>query len=153
MGMAALFAFLHHVSAFTLFAAIVVEFALIRSTLTVENARKILLYDMILGISALVLLLVGLLRVFYFEKGAAYYFHSIPFIAKLSLFAAIGLLSIYPTRQFLSWRPALRQGVPPTVDPARLNSLRRVTHWELALGVVLILCAALMARGIGYVGA
>ena len=68
--MAALFAFLHHVSAFTLFAALVVEFVLIRSTLTVESARKIQRADMIFGISAGVLLLVGLARVFYFEKGA-----------------------------------------------------------------------------------
>src|SRR5262249_14958526 len=94
MGMAALFAFLHHVSAFTLFAAIVVEFALIRSTLTVESARKILLFDMIFGISALALLLVGLLRVFYFEKGAYYYFHNWAFHTKLTLFVLLGLLSI-----------------------------------------------------------
>ena len=67
--MAALFAFLHHVSAFTLFAALVVEFVLIRGTLTVESARKIQRADMIFGISAGVLLLVGLARVFYFEKG------------------------------------------------------------------------------------
>ena len=87
------------------------------------------------------------------RRQPAYYFHSVPFIAKLSLFAAIGLLSIYPTRQFLLWRPALRQGVAPAVEPGRLHALRRVIHWELALGVVLILCAALMARGIGYVGA
>jgi putative membrane protein len=41
---------------------------------------------------------VGLLRVFFLEKGAAYYFRSVPFIVKLSPFAAVGLLSIYPTR-------------------------------------------------------
>ena len=66
--MAALFAFLHHIAAFTLFAAIVVEFVLLRGTLTVESARKILRADMILGISAGVLLIVGLARVFHFEK-------------------------------------------------------------------------------------
>ncbi len=66
--MAALFAFLHHVSAFTLFAALVVEFVMIRGTLTVESARKIQRADMIFGISAGVLLLIGLARVFYFER-------------------------------------------------------------------------------------
>ncbi len=68
--MSALFAFLHHISAFTLFAALVVEFVLIRSMLTVESARKIQVADMIFGISAGVLLVVGLARVFHFEKGA-----------------------------------------------------------------------------------
>ena len=151
--MPAIFAFLHHIAAFTLVSALAIEFVLLRRELSVANARTLLRVDALFGIAAGTILIVGLLRVFFFEKGAAYYFHSIPFVAKLSLFAAIGLLSIYPTRQFLSWRPALRQGVPPTVDSARLKNLRRVIHWELALGVVLILCAALMARGIGYVGA
>jgi putative membrane protein len=150
---ASLFAFLHHIAAFSLASALAIEFVLIRGELTLGNARTLLRVDAVFGLAAGVLLVVGFLRVFYFEKGAAYYFHSVPFIAKLSLFAAIGLLSIYPTRQFLSWRPALRQGVAPTVEPDRLHTLRRVIHWELALGVVLILCAALMARGIGYVGA
>jgi putative membrane protein len=149
----ATFAFLHHIAAFTLVSALAIEFVLIRDERSVANARTLLRVDAVFGMAAGVILIVGLLRVLYFEKGAAYYFHSIPFIAKLSLFAAIGLLSIYPTRQFLSWRPALRQGVLPAVDPTRLRSLRRVIHWELALGVVLILCAALMARGIGFVGA
>jgi len=151
--MPAVFAFLHHLAAFTLGAALAIEFVLIRSELTLANARTLLRVDAVFGLAAGVILVVGFLRVFYFEKGAAYYFHSVPFIAKLSLFATIGLLSIYPTRQFLSWRPALRQGVPPGVEPGRLHTLRRIIHGELALGVVLILCAALMARGIGYVGA
>jgi len=62
-------------------------------------------------------LVIGLLRVFYFEKGASYYFHSIPFIVKLSLFAVVGLVSIYPTMQFLSWRGALKEGRAPIVAP------------------------------------
>ena len=46
----------------------------------------------------------------YFEKGASYYFHSVPFVAKLSLFVMVGLLSIYPTMEFLSWRASVKQG-------------------------------------------
>jgi putative membrane protein len=37
---------------------------------------------------------VRLLRVFYFDKGAPYYFQSAPFMAKLALFVGVGLLSI-----------------------------------------------------------
>ena len=54
--MAALFAFVHHVAAFTLFAALVVQFVLTRDALTVASARKIQRADMILGISAGVVL-------------------------------------------------------------------------------------------------
>jgi putative membrane protein len=152
MAMAALFAFLHHLSAFMLFAALVLELVLLRSMLTVENARKIVLADMIFGISAGVLLLVGLGRVFHFEKGAYYYFHNWAFHTKLTLFVLVGLLSIVPTREFLRWRPALKDGRAPTVTPEKLKSIRSVVHYEL-IGVVLImLMAALMAKGIGVTG-
>ena len=68
---------------------------------------------------------------------------------QLSLFAVIGLLSIYPTFLFLSWRAPLKQGVVPVVEPGKLRVIRTIIHWELAGLVVLVLCAALMARGIG----
>ena len=147
--MAALFAFLHHISAFTLFAAIVMEFVLLRGTLTVESARKILRADMILGISAGVLLIVGLTRVFHFEKGAYYYFHTWTFIAKLSLFIIVGMLSAIPTREFLRWRAALKAGEAPTLSPERLRTIRSILHYELMGLVLIILFAALMAKGIG----
>jgi putative membrane protein len=148
--MAALFAFLHHVAAFALVSALAIEFVLIRGELTHRNARALLIIDAIFGASAGLILVVGLLRVFYFEKGADYYFHDIPFLIKLSLFVLIGVLSIYPTRQFLGWRAGLKQGTAPSVEPERVRTIRRVIHWELAAVVVLILCAALMARGIGH---
>src|SRR5262245_39054177 len=114
--MAALFAVLHHLAALALVAALTAEFVLVRSALTVESARRIVRFDAVYGISASLLLAVGLLRVFYFEKGAGYYFQSAPFLAKLSLFVAVGLLSAYPTFEFLSWRGALRQDRLPAVD-------------------------------------
>lgn len=150
--MAALFAFLHHVAAFALVSCLAIEFVLIRGELTLRGARTLLVVDAVFGASAGLILVVGLLRVFLFEKGAGYYFHSVPFLVKLSLFAAIGVLSIYPTRQFLSWRAGLKQGSAPSPEPERLRAIRRVIHWELAALVVLILCAALMARGIGWAG-
>jgi len=69
--MSTLFAFLHHLAAFMLVSAIAVEFTLIRQELTASTARKLLTADAVYGIAAGALLIVGLLRVFYFEKGAA----------------------------------------------------------------------------------
>jgi len=146
------FAFLHHLAAFTLVAALAVEFVLIRGELTLGTARKLRLVDMIFGMSSGVVLVVGLLRVFYFEKGASYYFHSAPFIAKLALFVIVGLLSIYPTVEFLSWSKSLKQGQMPALTERKIASIRSVIHWELAGVVVIILCAALMAKGVGYLG-
>lgn len=73
-----LFAFLHHVAAFALVGALTVEFVVLRGELTVQRARQVLAADLALGFSASAILVVGFLRVFYFEKGASYYFHSVP---------------------------------------------------------------------------
>jgi len=91
------------------------------------------------------------LRVFFFEKGAAYYGHSVPFIIKMACFAAVGLLSIYPTLEFLSWRSALKQGQVPILSEQKLRRIRSIMHWELVAVVIILLAAALMARGIGVV--
>ena len=145
--MTTLFAFLHHLSAFTLVSAIAIEFALIRSELSLASARRLLATDMVYGIAAGALLVVGLLRVFFFEKGAAYYFHSHAFLAKLSLFIIVGLLSIIPTMEFLSWRGAVRAGQVPVMEANRRKRVTAVIHAELAAIVVILLCAAIMARG------
>ena len=151
--MTALFAFLHHLAAFTLVAALAIELALLRGELTPTRARQLMSADRLYGISAGLILIIGFVRVFYFEKGAQYYFHSIPFIAKLSLFALVGLLSIYPTMQFIAWRADVKAGRAPALPGEKLRRMRSIIHLQLALIALLILCAALMARGIGYVSA
>lgn len=150
--MSALFAFLHHLAAFTFVAALAVEFVLLSGELTLQTARRLPRVDLVAGVAAGTVLVVGLLRVAYFEKGAAYYLHSAPFLAKLSLFVIIALLSVYPTITFLSWIKPVREGRVPAVNERKLRSLRALIHAELAGVVLLILCAALMARGIGYFG-
>jgi uncharacterized membrane protein len=79
----ALFAFLHHLAAFALVSALVVEFVLIRGELSLATARRIRLYDAVYGASAGIVLV-------------------------------IGLLSNYPTREFIGWGRYLKQGrLPP----------------------------------------
>jgi putative membrane protein len=145
--MTVLFAFLHHVAAFTLVGALAVEFVLIKQEFNIATARRLAVTDAVLGASAGVLLVVGLLRVFYFEKGAAYYFHSHAFLTKFSLFVIVALLSIVPTIEFLSWRKALKAGQAPAVAAPKLKRLRTIIHIELAAVVIILLCAAIMAKG------
>ncbi len=145
--MTTLFAFLHHLCAFTLVSALAIEFALIRSELTVSSARRLQVTDLVLGIAAGALLIVGLLRVFLFEKSASYYFHSHAFLTKLSLFIIVGLLSIIPTMEFLSWRGAIKAGQVPVMEVAKRKRVTAVIHAELAAVVIILLCAAIMARG------
>src|ERR1700754_3723922 len=114
--MSTLFAFLHHLCAFTLVAAVANEFTLIRQELTLASARRLQITDLVLGIAAGLLVVVGLLRGFFFAKGAAYYWHSHAFLTKFGLFVIVGLLSIIPTREFLSWGKAIRAGEVPFMD-------------------------------------
>lgn len=67
------------------------------------------------------------------------------FIAKMALFAAVALLSVYPTLKFLSWRSR-------APDAASVAAIRRVLHLELVGTVLILLCAALMARGVRSFG-
>jgi putative membrane protein len=108
--------------------------------------------DAVYGASAVVLLIVGFVRVFQTEKGADYYFHSGPFLAKLALFVVVAVLSIMPTVQFMGWRKALRAGQLPQLDDARRRRIRTIIHIELTLLFLIMLFAALMARGIGFIG-
>lgn len=147
--MPTLFAFLHHLTAFALVATLAIELVLLGQKFTLETARKLQVVDRVLGISAGVLLVVGLLRVFYFEKGAAYYFGNGAFHAKLTLFFLAAFLSIYPTVRFISWRKSLKQGQLPDVSDSQWKRMRRIVHIELATIVGILLAAAMMARGIG----
>jgi putative membrane protein len=145
--MSTLFAFLHHLCAFTLVSAIVIQLTLIRQELTLASAQKLQVSDRVLGIAAVALLIIGLLRVFYFEKGPDYYFHSPAFTAKFSIFVVVGLLSIIPTLEFLSWRKVLGAGQVPAISAKKLRLVTAVIHGELLAIVIILLCAAIMARG------
>ena len=152
MGSIVTAAFLHHVAAFVIVGVLTAELVLLGGELTQTSARSLLRVDAAYGIAAAVLLIVGFYRVLYTEKGAAYYFHSIPFLVKISLFLIVGLISIYPTLQYLGWRGALRAGKAPVLEAPVRRRLRMLVHVELTLLFVIMLCAAMMSRGIGFVG-
>ncbi|MEI9925355.1 MAG: DUF2214 family protein [Bradyrhizobium sp.] len=60
--MSTLFAFLHHLCAFTLVSAVAIEFMLIKQELTLASARRLQVVDLVLGVAAGALLVIGLLR-------------------------------------------------------------------------------------------
>jgi len=150
MYSSALMAFLHHLAAFTLVAALAVEVALFKPPLTVVQARRLQRTDLIFGVAAVVVLVVGMLRVAFFEKGPGYYWRDAFFLIKLGAFILAALISIYPTVTFLSWSKALRAGAAPEIAEARTRSVRLCMMLELTGLVVILACAALMARGFGY---
>ena len=145
----AFMAFLHHLFAFTLVACVVYEFIAYRKGLGIEEARRIQRADLMYGISAGLLLVVGLLRVFYFEKGPAYYSHNFFFWLKMNAFLVVGLLSIDPTIRYLRWNKVLKENRAPEIDDKEFKRTRLLLSLEVIGIAIILFAAAMMARGIG----
>ncbi len=145
----ALRAIFHHLFAFGLVGLIMAEWAILRGPPSADVLSRIAKIGLFYDIAAVGLLSVGALRVIYGAKGYAFYTGNPVFWLKVGLFALAGLLSVPPTIRFIRWSRALRAtGALP--DAAEWLTTRKLVVWELhALSGVMI-CAALMARGIGH---
>ncbi len=146
---AALIAFGHFLAFFSLSAALVLQLALLAESLSVETARRIQRANLVLGVAAVLLLLFGFLRVIYFEKGGDYYFGNTFFQIKLALFVIAGIISLYPSAVYRRWSSELKQGIAPELESDMLGRLKKIIHWELVLIGAILICASLMAKGIG----
>ncbi|MCW0402972.1 hypothetical protein NB689_003222 [Xanthomonas sacchari] len=141
-----LLAALHHLAMLLLIAALVAEWALLRTPLARIQLTRLVRIDAMYGVAALLILAIGALRVRYGLKGADYYLHNPWFWAKLGTFAAIGLLSLVPTLRLLRWRRQARRQPDWTPPPTQVRTLQRLLGLELALVAVLVVLAAAMAR-------
>ena len=149
MVTSAVFSFLHFIAVFGVFATVFLEWQTMSRAPTYAEARRIQRCDTWYGLFAATVLIAGFLRVYYFEKGSEFYLANPFFYAKLALFVAAGLLSIYPTIRFLKWRTQTRQGQAPAVTDEEYRKIMRAIRGEMVLLVGVALCASLMARGIG----
>jgi len=144
-----LVAFLHFFAALAIAITLAYEWLAISESPTYEVARQIQWCDLCYGLSAIVLVVAGVLRVLYYDKGVDYYLSNPFFIAKIALGIAIGLLSIYPTILFTRWSKWTKQGQPPIVSRSHVVAISRIVRIELLLLVFMALFASFMARGIG----
>ena len=145
--MSTLFADLHHAAVLTLFVCTLASIYQLRQPLTLRGARLLRQTDMLNGIAATLVLVVGLVRVFYLEKGSAYYFGNGPFLAKLGFYGLASVLSLVPTLEVRRWRVALQLGQLPTVNDQKLSAMRTVSYLQLACLAAMAVCANLAAHG------
>jgi putative membrane protein len=148
--MTTLFTTLHHLAVLTLLGCALTSIVQLRRPFDLPGAHRLRKVDMLNGLAATLVLLVGLVRVFYFEKGASYYFHNGPFIAKLSLYGLASALSLVPTLEILRWRVPLKQGLLPSLNPQKLARMRTVANLQLACILAMMVCANLAARGVDW---
>ena len=137
--------YLHFISIFTIVGSLTAEHLLLRKEMTPAELGRVAKIDAVYGVAALTLLIVGLtLWLGGISKPSVYYTKNWIFHTKITLFATIGLLSIYPTVFFLKNRnknDALIH-VPSTVF--------WMLRFELLLLFIIPLLAGLMSRGVGF---
>jgi len=146
-----LLAMLHHLLAFGIGAAITAELVMVRQGMQPPTVRLLARYDMVLGIMAMSLLAVGLLRVFFGAKGAEFYLHNHVFWSKVVLYLIMGLMSIKPTRTILRWARAQRADPGFTPEQVEISAVRKMLMAEVHVFALIPLAGAAMARGYGYV--
>jgi putative membrane protein len=148
MTLEILLRYIHFISIFIIFSTLVSEHLLLKKELTRKELTQLARIDAVYGIAALTLLVAGLtLWLGSFGKPASFYTHNWIFHTKITLFVAVGLLSIHPTIFFIKNRKGIEEQkvkVPSTV----FICLRL----ELLLLVIIPMLAGLMAKGIGYFG-
>ncbi|QTN30196.1 DUF2214 family protein [Rhodoferax sp. AJA081-3] len=145
--MTTLFAALHHAAVLTLLVCTLVSIYQLRQPLTVGSARILRSSDMLNGIAATLVLVVGLVRIFYLERGWSYYFGNGPFLAKLGFYGLASMLSLVPTLEVRRWRAPLKHGQLPTLSDQKLTALRAVAYLQLACLAAMAICANMAANG------
>lgn len=145
----ALVAFAHHLLFFAVITALVIELVRVRVDMPLHELKRVQIVDAVYGAAAVLLIVVGVLRVMYFDKGADYYLDNVFFWAKMGLFIAVGLLSIYPTTRFAAWNKRATSDPHATPPADEIKRTRLIIHTELTGIALIMLCAALMAKGVG----
>jgi putative membrane protein len=137
-------AILHHLAVFALVATLAMEGVMLRAT-TIDVPRLAKL-DARFGMTAMLVIVIGVTRVIWGGKGWAFYAENPFFWGKIACFVAIGLLSIGPTVMFLRWRKAAAAdaGFAPPAD--QRQRARVLVGLQGVLLVPLLGFAAAMAR-------
>lgn len=144
----ALLHFAHFMCIFILASLLAAEAFLMRPSLTREQSTQLQLVDRWYGVFAGLVIVTGLLLLFFGAKGASYYAHSAVFWTKMAVFVAIALLSIVPTMTFSRWDSRRAPDGSVLLDDNEYRRLRTLLWIQIALFTLLPLCAALMANGI-----
>lgn len=143
-----LFRYFHFILIFAIFSSLVAEHLLLKASMTRRELRSLATLDAIYGVSAILLVIVGLVLWFSVGKPADFYTKNWIFHIKVALFVIVALLSIYPTVFFMKNRKGTNLDeviVPP-------KSIKMLIRLELLLLLIIPLLAALMAQGVGYFG-
>ena len=144
-----LLAISHHLAVFLLVAVLAAEFALLRPGLSGARIGQLAGIDAAYGGVALLVIIVGVLRVIFGASGWEYYVANYAFWAKMAAFLIMGLLTIPPTLAIRRWLKANQANAAYSVPEAEIASSRRYINLQAGVLVLIPIFAAAMARGYG----
>jgi len=146
----ALNTYIHILFIIIIFCCLVAELIFVKENVSYNTIKKLSKIDGFYGLSAIVVVVTGLLNWMKFGKGYEYYANNSLFIIKFSLFIVVGLLSLYPTILIARNKKRYRQEQPEDIQLAQSGIIRKVIAVELIIMGCIPLLAELMANGIDF---
>jgi len=139
----------HHLAVFTLVALFAAEFALLRPGLSGPRIGQLARLDAVYGGVAGLVIVVGLLRIFFGSVEPSYYWGNHAFWGKMAAFLVMGLLTIPPTLAIRNWAKAGEGAADYAPPAAEIARSRRFVPLQAGVLVLIPIFAAAMARGYG----
>jgi putative membrane protein len=147
MEMRWLFAYLHLMALPIGAAALVTRALALRSLGNGGSVNRVFVSDIWWAVAGVLWVTTGLTRYLTeLEKGAGYYNGNTFFLAKMALLVLVFVLEVPSGITLVRWRLALKKG--QQVDTAKAAGLARLNYLQAVLAVLMVACAAAMARGI-----
>ncbi|WP_163834025.1 DUF2214 family protein [Spartinivicinus ruber] len=140
--------YIHLLATLLLFSTCVAEHLLLSDRMQRVEIKRLAIIDAIFGVSALVVLLSGLVLVLWLGKPTDYYLANWLFHLKVTVFIVVALLTIYPTIYFIKTRKA--GNLTDMVEPPK--TIKMMIRVELLGIIILPLLGVMMANGFGIPG-
>ena len=141
-------AYVHYLSFMLCFGALIYERISLKIDPNRQEAISMVFADIIYGVAGIVLLVSGIYRVIKFGQGSEFYTHNPIFWIKITIFALVGSLSLYPTITYILWAIPITKGSLPNVSANLVSRLKLIINIELIGFALIPFFATLMARGI-----
>lgn len=145
MWLYSIVSYVHIIAIIVVFSSLLIEISYLNDKMTIQSVRTLTKADMFFGISAVVTVISGILRMLYFGKGIEFYLSNPLFIIKLSTFIGIGLLSIYPTITFIRAKKTKQK----IMFIKHFKTIKMILIFELALLFLIPFLAILVTNGLG----
>ena len=143
-------AYTHILGILIVFIALFVEHMVISKDMTLKEMKRLTKADSWYGMGAIVMLITGFARIYLVGKPSDYYWSHHLFLIKLGIFTVAGLLSIYPTIQFIKLNKKMKAEGQTEFTWTESSKFKGIVRLQLGLLLTLPFLANMIARGMGY---